>query len=58
MERVRKRQGCRAWEGKAIIHVGPGKTERHTRVNVPSCHYDYELENRNISTHYLYKMLF
>lgn len=44
------------WEGKSIIHVDPGKTERHTRINFPSCHDVYELENHDISTHYPYKM--
>lgn len=43
------------WEGKSIIHVDPGKTERHTRINFPSCHDVYELENHDISTHYPYK---
>lgn len=43
------------WEGKTIIHVDPGKTEQHTRINAPRCHDVYELENDDISTHHPYK---
>lgn len=56
MERGRKRQWHRVWEGMTIIHVDPGKTERHTGIKVPSWNDVYELENSDISTHYPYKM--
>lgn len=38
------------WEGNIIIHLDPGKTKRHTRINVPSCHDVYEIENYDVST--------
>ena len=49
------------WKGKKCLSnydtFGPGKTERHDRIYVPSFYDPYELQNCDVATSYPYKML-